>query len=43
MKAQAECQKFEKKMTDVKQKAQQVENIDTHRRESLFKIIKDQI
>ena len=40
--AQAECRKFERKMSDIEKNAQQGENVDTHPRESLLNIIKDQ-
>ena len=43
MKAPAECRKSESKMADVAKHAHQGENIDTPRRESLFKIIKFEI
>ena len=42
MKAPDECRKFERKMLNV-EKIEKGENIDIHRRESLFKFMKDQI
>ena len=40
-KAPAECRKFENKMADVENIAQEGENIDTYWRESLFNFIND--